>query len=220
MITKTIEIKIIISYNIISENKNQGAKGLKLILATNNEHKVREFKEILGDYFDEMITLKEANITHETIEDGKTFKENALKKAREITEITNLPALADDSGLCVLSLNGAPGVMSARYASIDDGNASDQANRDLLLKNMEGITDRRAYFACAIALTMPDGTSYETEGKFWGEITFEEKGENGFGYDNLFFVPEYNMTSAQMSPEQKNSMSHRGKALRELTKLL
>ena len=193
---------------------------MKLILATNNEHKVREFKEILGDYFDEMITLKEANITHETVEDGKTFKENALKKAREITEITGLPALADDSGLCVLSLNGEPGVMSARYASCDDANATDQANRDLLLKNMEGITDRRAYFACAIALTMPDGTSYETEGKFWGEITFEEKGENGFGYDNLFFVPEYNMTSAQMSPEQKNSMSHRGKALRELTKLL
>ena len=110
--------------------------------------------------------------------------------------------------------------MSARYASVNDDNASDQANRDLLLKNMQGITDRRAYFACAIALTMPDGTSYETEGKFWGEIGFEEIGENGFGYDNLFFVPEYNMTSAQMSPEQKNSMSHRGKALRELKELL
>lgn len=193
---------------------------MKLILATNNEHKVREFKEILGNHFEEMVTLKEANITHETVEDGLTFKENALKKAREITELTGLPALADDSGLCVLALNGAPGVMSARYASSDENNATDQANRDLLLKNMKGITDRRAYFACAIALTMPDGTSYETEGRFWGEIGFEEIGENGFGYDSLFFVPEYNMTSAQMSPEQKNSMSHRGIALRELEKLL
>lgn len=193
---------------------------MKLILATNNEHKVREMREILGDHFTEMITLKEANIDHETVEDGLTFRENALKKAREITEITGLPALADDSGLCVVALDGMPGVFSARYASTDDNNASDQANRDLLLKNMEGITDRRAYFACAIALTMPDGTSYETEGKFWGEIGFEEKGENGFGYDSLFFVPEFNMTSAEMSPEQKNSMSHRGEALRNLEKLL
>ncbi len=193
---------------------------MKLILATNNEHKVREMREILGDHFTEMITLKEANIDHETVEDGLTFRENALKKAREITEITGLPALADDSGLCVVALDGMPGVFSARYASTDDNNATDQANRDLLLKNMEGITDRRAYFACAIALTMPDGTNYETEGKFWGEIGFEEKGENGFGYDSLFFVPEFNMTSAEMSPEQKNSMSHRGEALRELEKLL
>ena len=193
---------------------------MKLILATNNEHKVREMREILGNHFSEMVTLKEAGITHETVEDGSTFRENALKKAREITEITGLPALADDSGLCVLALDGMPGVYSARYTSSDDENATDKANRDLLLKNMKDITDRRAYFACAIALTMPDGTSYETEGKFWGEITYEEKGENGFGYDNLFFVPEFNMTSAEMSPEQKNSMSHRGEALRELAKLL
>lgn len=193
---------------------------MKLILATNNQHKVREMREILGNHFSEMVTLKEAGITHETVEDGLTFRENALKKAREITEITGLPALADDSGLCVLALDGMPGVYSARYASCDDENATDQANRDLLLKNMKDITDRRAYFACAIALTMPDGTSYETEGRFWGEITYEEKGENGFGYDNLFFVPEFNMTSAEMSPEQKNSMSHRGEALRELAKLL
>jgi XTP/dITP diphosphohydrolase len=193
---------------------------LKLILATNNEHKVREFREILGNHFSEMITLKEAGITHETVEDGTTFSENALKKAREITEITGCAAIADDSGLCVEALGGMPGVFSARYASVDDNNASDQANRDLLLKNMQGIADRKAYFACAIALTMPDGTSYQTEGRFYGEIGFEEIGENGFGYDSLFFVPEYNMTSAQMSPEQKNSMSHRGKALRELVEKL
>ncbi len=189
---------------------------MKLILATNNKHKAEEIKKILGGRFDEMLTLREAGIVHETVEDADTFAGNALKKAREITELTGLPALADDSGLCVEALGGAPGVYSARYASSDGHDASDQDNRDLLLKNMEGITDRKAYFACAIALTMPDGRVYESEGRFWGEIGFEEKGENGFGYDSLFYVPEYKMTSAEMSPEQKNGMSHRGKALREL----
>lgn len=193
---------------------------MKLILATNNQHKVREMRQILGDHFSEMITLKEAGIVHETVEDGTTFAENALKKAREITELTGLPALADDSGLCVEALNGAPGVFSARYASLDGKDADDAANRRLLLKNMEGVVDRRAYFACAIALTMPDGKVYQTEARFYGEIGFEEKGENGFGYDSLFFVPAYGMTSAEMSPEQKNAMSHRGEALRELEKQL
>ncbi len=189
---------------------------MKLILATNNRHKAEEIKKILGDSFDEMLTLHEAGIVHETVEDSDTFAGNALKKAREITELTGLPALADDSGLCVEALGGAPGVYSARYASSDGHDASDKDNRDLLLKNMEGITDRRAYFACALALTMPDGTVITSEGRFCGEIGFEEKGENGFGYDSLFYVPEYKMTSAEMSPEQKNGMSHRGKALREL----
>lgn len=193
---------------------------MKLILATNNQHKVREMRQILGDHFSEMITLKEAGIVHETVEDGATFAENALKKAREITELTGLPALADDSGLCVEALNGAPGVFSARYASIDGKDADDAANRALLLKNMEGVADRKAYFACAIALTMPDGRIYQTEAHFNGEIAFEEKGENGFGYDSLFFVPAYGMTSAEMSPEQKNAMSHRGEALRALEKQL
>lgn len=193
---------------------------MKLILATNNQHKVREMRQILGNHFSEMITLKEAGIVHETVEDGNTFAENALKKAREITELTGLPALADDSGLCVEALNGAPGVFSARYASLDGKDADDAANRALLLKNMEGVVDRRAYFACAIALTMPDGKVYQTEARFYGEIGFEEKGENGFGYDSLFFVPAYGMTSAEMSPEQKNAMSHRGEALRELEKQL
>lgn len=193
---------------------------MKLILATNNQHKVREMRQILGDHFSEMITLKEAGIVHETVEDGATFAENALKKAREITELTGLPALADDSGLCVEALNGAPGVFSARYASADGKDADDAANRALLLKNMEGVADRKAYFACAIALTMPDGRVYQTEAHFNGEIAFEEKGENGFGYDSLFFVPAYGMTSAEMSPEQKNAMSHRGEALRALEKQL
>ncbi len=193
---------------------------MKIILATNNQNKVREIKEILGSHFSEMQTLKEANIDHETVEDGETFMENAIKKAREITEITGLPALADDSGLCVEALNGEPGVHSARYASDTDENADDGANRRKLLKKLEGVKDRRAYFVSAVALTMPDGKIYTAEGRFYGEIGYDEVGENGFGYDSLFFVPEFNMTSAEMSAEQKNSMSHRGKALRELAKLL
>lgn len=189
---------------------------MKLILATNNAHKVREIKQILQPYFQEIITLQDAGIQHDTIEDGDTFYKNALKKAREIAEISGLPALADDSGICVDALGGAPGVFSARYAAEDGQNASDAANRRLLLKNMEGMTERSAYFACAAVLYWPDGKTIAAEGRFYGEIGYEEKGENGFGYDSVFYVPEYNCTSAEMSPEQKNRLSHRGKALRAL----
>ncbi len=189
---------------------------MKLILATNNAHKVREIKEILQPYFTEIITLQEAGIQHETVEDGMTFEENALKKAREIAEISGLPALADDSGLCVEALDGAPGVYSARYAAENDQNASDAENRRLLLKNMEGITNRRAYFVCAAVICWPDGKNISAEGRFYGEVAYEEKGENGFGYDSIFYVPQYGCTSAQMSREQKNSLSHRGIAFREL----
>ena len=189
---------------------------MKLILATNNAHKVREIKEILQPYFTEIITLQEAGIQHETVEDGMTFEENALKKAREIAEISGLPALADDSGLCVEALDGAPGVYSARYAAENDQNASDAENRRLLLKNMEEITNRRAYFVCAAVICWPDGKNISAEGRFYGEVAYEEKGENGFGYDSIFYVPQYGCTSAQMSREQKNSLSHRGIAFREL----
>lgn len=189
---------------------------MKLILATNNRHKVREIKEILAPYFTDIITLQEAGIQHETVEDGLTFEENAQKKAREIAQISGLPALADDSGICVEALGGAPGVYSARYAAEDGQNASDAENRRLLLKNMEGVEDRRAYFACAIALCWPDGRNLTAEGRFYGTIAYAEKGENGFGYDSIFYVPEYGCTSAEMSPEQKNQLSHRGKALRAL----
>lgn len=139
---------------------------MKLILATNNAHKVREIKQILQPYFQEIITLQDAGIQHDTIEDGDTFYKNALKKAREIAEISGLPALADDSGICVDALGGAPGVFSARYAAKDGQNASDAANRRLLLKNMEGMTDRSAYFACAAVLYWPDGKTIAAEGRF------------------------------------------------------
>ena len=190
---------------------------MKLILASNNAHKLREIKEILGDHFEQILTLREAGIEHETIEDGTTFLENAAKKAREIAEISGCCALADDSGLCVDALGGAPGVYSARYAG---EHGDDEANNALLLKNMEGIQERGAHFACAIVLARPDGTELSAEGKFYGEINHAPAGENGFGYDPLFFLPEYGCTSAELSPEEKNGISHRGRALRALLEKL
>lgn len=186
---------------------------MKLIIASNNEHKIREIKEILGDRFSEIMSLAEAGIDHETLEDGTTFLENAIKKAHEITEISGCFAIADDSGLCVDSLGGAPGIYSARYCGY---HGDDAKNREVLLEKLDGITDRAAHFACAIALTCPDGKIITAEGKFFGQIGYTEKGENGFGYDNLFYVPEMGCTSAEMSPEIKNSMSHRKKALEEI----
>lgn len=191
---------------------------MKIILATNNVHKVREIKEILNQF--EFVTLREAGIEHETIEDGNTFSENAIKKAREIAEISGLPALADDSGLCVEALGGAPGVFSARYASKDDENASDKANNLLLLKNMRNEKKRRAYYAASIALYFPDGKCLTSEGRLYGEIAFEEKGTGGFGYDTLFYLPEKNCNVAELSEDEKNAISHRGEALRKLKELL
>ncbi len=190
---------------------------MKLIIASNNEHKLIEIKAILGKRFEEILSLKEAGISHETVEDGSTFLENAIKKAKEITEISGCCALADDSGLCVDALDGAPGIYSARFCG-EHGN--DKGNNELLLKKMQGVSNRAAHFTCAVALTYPCGTLKTAEGYFYGEIGYEEKGENGFGYDPLFFVPEYNKTSAELSSEQKNLISHRKKALELLLKKL
>ncbi len=186
---------------------------MKLIIASNNAHKLIEIRQILGNRFSEILSLKEAGIDHETIEDGTTFMENALKKAREIAEISGCCALADDSGICVNALGGAPGIYSARYAG---EHGDDEANNELLLKNLKDKDDRSAYFACAIALVFPDGRELTAEGRFDGIIAHSPSGENGFGYDPLFFVPEFNCTSADMSPEQKNEISHRKKALENL----
>ena len=192
---------------------------MKIILATNNAHKVREIKEILNQF--EFITLREAGINHETIEDGTTFEENAIKKAKEIAQISGLPALADDSGLCVEALGGAPGVFSARYASKDDeSNASDAANNLLLLKNMQNEKNRRAYYAASIALYFPDGRCLTAEGRLYGEIAYEKKGSGGFGYDTLFYLPDKKCNVAQLTEEEKNAISHRGEALRKLKELL
>ncbi len=190
---------------------------MKLIIASNNAHKLVEIKAILGDYFGEILSLREAGIEHETVEDGETFLANAEKKAREIAELSGCCALADDSGLCVDALGGAPGIYSARFAG-EHGN--DAANRRLLLERLQGVTDRGAHFTCAIALVRPDGSEVTAEGKFYGEIGTEERGSNGFGYDSLFYVPELGMTNAEMTSEQKNAVSHRALALKALVEKL
>ena len=190
---------------------------MKLIIASNNAHKLVEIKAILGDIFDEILSMKEAGISHETIEDGNTFMENAEKKAREIAEISGCCSLADDSGLCVDALDGAPGIYSARFSGV---HGDDKANNRLLLKKLEGVKNRSAHYTCAMALYRPDGSKVTAEGYLHGEIGFEEIGENGFGYDPLFILPELGKTTAQISPEEKNSISHRAAALKELLEKL
>ena len=190
---------------------------MKLILASNNAHKLVEIRAILGSEFDEILSMKEACIVHETVEDGSTFLENAEKKAREIMEISGCCALADDSGLCVEALGGAPGIYSARYAG---EHGDDKANNRKLLRELEGVEDRRAHFACAMVLVRPDGSVVRAEGRMDGVIAFEESGENGFGYDPLFYLPERGCTNAQLSPEEKNAISHRANALHALVKKL
>lgn len=190
---------------------------MKLIIASNNKHKIKEIKEILSGKFSEILSLSEAGIDHETVEDGETFLENSLKKAREICEISGSAALADDSGLCVNALGGAPGVYSARYSG-EGANA--EKNNALLIKNLEGTTNRDAYFQCLISLVFPDGRELIAEGRVEGEIIDEYRGSHGFGYDPIFLVKGENRTLAEMTDEEKNAISHRGAALKNLLEKL
>lgn len=191
---------------------------MDLIIATNNAHKLSELKAILSPYFGRILSLNEAGINHHTIEDGTTFYENAHKKAIEIAQLSGLPTLADDSGLTVEALGGAPGVYSARFAS---ENATDEENVALLLSKMKDIKfkDRKAAFVCVMSLILPKG-EIVGEGKVEGYITFEPAGNNGFGYDPVFYIPEYSCTFAQLDAQVKNSISHRGKAAQDLIKKL
>lgn len=185
-----------------------------IVIATNNQGKIKEFKKILSNY--NVLSLKDINYTKEIIEDGSSFEENAIIKAREISLATNQIAIADDSGLEVFALNGMPGIYSARYA----GNHSDRENNELLIKNMQGIEDRTAQFVCVICIYYPNGRYYISKGICNGEITNEPKGNNGFGYDPYFFVSEYNKTMAELSIEEKNSISHRSKAINNLRDII
>ncbi|MBR1747723.1 MAG: XTP/dITP diphosphatase [Clostridia bacterium] len=190
---------------------------MKLVIASNNANKIREIKEILGGFFEEVFTLKDLGLDIEVEETGETFEENALIKAREISRVTGLPALADDSGLCVDCLDGAPGVYSARYAG--PGHV-DAENNALLLKNMSDKTDRKASFSTVIALVYPDGKYLTVEGKTYGEILHAPEGKSGFGYDPLFFSYDLNKSFGLATPEEKNAVSHRGRALRALEEIL
>ncbi len=184
----------------------------KLIIATNNKHKLKELREVLHPYFESILSLEEAGIQHETVEDAATFEGNALKKAREIACISGCAALADDSGLLVKALNGEPGVYSARYAGEP---CNDRKNLELVLEKMEGIKDRTACFVCVLALVTPSG-ELTARGEVAGELTYAPQGEGGFGYDPIFYIPQYKCTFAQMTQEQKNQLSHRAIAARLL----
>jgi len=191
----------------------------KLIIATRNNNKVREIKDILKDVPVIIESLCDLNIDVDIVEDGATFEENAYKKAVEIMKITGYPSLADDSGLEVEALHGEPGVHSARYAGI---HGDDKRNNEKLLELMKDIPyeKRKARFVSVITVVFPDGRKVEARGEINGYIGTEPKGDNGFGYDPLFIVPEYEKTFAQLGGEIKNKISHRGKALEELKKKL
>ena len=189
-----------------------------LVLATRNQGKIREFRRILdaisnGAIY--LVGLEEFPHTTEVEETGSTFKENALLKARSICAETGLPAIADDSGLCVDALDGAPGIYSARYAGV---HGDDQGNNAKLLRELKDVPEgkRIAHFTCAAALVLPDGREHVTEEIFQGSILFEPIGEQGFGYDPLFRPDGFSISSAQMSADEKDLISHRGKSLRAI----
>lgn len=185
-----------------------------LVLATRNKGKVVEFQEMLKDYPVEIRCLTDFGPIPEVDEDGATFDDNAYKKALFAAKVLGLPAIADDSGLVVEALGGAPGVHSARYAGPA---ANDADNIQRLLAEMAGQTDRRAAFHCVVSIAVPSGPALTYEGSCAGVITDEVQGEGGFGYDPVFFCPELGKTFAQASMEEKNRISHRGKALIEMT---
>lgn len=183
---------------------------MELVIASNNKHKIVEITQILGNFFDKVYSLKDLNIDIEIEETGNTFYENALIKAKAISELTNMAALADDSGLMVDALNGEPGVYSARYAGIE---SNDAENNALLLKNMQGVTDRKAHFVSCIVLYYPDGRVISTLGKTQGEILLEPRGSAGFGYDPLFYSYDLKKSFGESDANEKNAVSHRGRAL-------
>ena len=191
----------------------------KVIFATGNEGKMKEIREILGDLDIELLSLKDAGIHADIVEDGKSFEENAQIKAKAICELTGEIVLADDSGLEIDYLNKEPGIYSARYMGED---TSYDIKNQTLLDRLEGVPDekRTARFVCAIAAAMPDGSCEVVRGTMEGMIGHEIAGENGFGYDPIFFLPEYGCTSAELSPEKKNELSHRGEGLRKIRKIL
>ena len=191
---------------------------MKVVLASNNAKKLKELGEILTPLGWELIAQEQLGVP-ECAEPHCTFVENALEKARHAARLTGLPALADDSGLCVAALGGAPGVQSARYAQgASDGIKSDSRNNEKLLAELAGQTDRRAHFVSLIVFVRhaDDPQPIIAEGEWHGEIAHEEVGDGGFGYDPLFWLPDFGKTSAQLEREQKHAISHRGKALRVL----
>ena len=195
-------------------------KMTKIIFATGNAGKMREIRDIMADLDVELLSMKEAGIKLDIVEDGKTFEENALIKARAVSkEAPGAIVMADDSGLEIDALNKEPGIYSARYAGT---NTSYDIKNSLLLSRMKGVPDkqRTARFVCAVAAVFPNGDKEVVRGTMEGCIGYEIAGANGFGYDPIFFLPEYGCTSAELAPEKKNELSHRGEALRMMRQIM
>lgn len=191
----------------------------RLVFATGNQGKMREIREILGNDIPEILSMKEAGINVEIVEDGKSFEENALIKARTVSRAAGIMAMADDSGLVVDCMDGAPGIYSARFMGEDT--SYDIKNRYIIEQAMAVPFEKRtARFVCAIAVVMPDGREWVVRGTVEGVIHDRQAGENGFGYDPIFLLPERGVTTAQLPPEEKNAISHRGRALRAMRELL
>ena len=186
---------------------------MKVVLASRNPHKLVEIRQITDKFGFELVLQSELGVDIDVEETGTTFEENSLQKARAIMEATGLPALADDSGIAVEALNGEPGVYSARYG---EPGMTDHDRMMLLLKNAEAIPDgqRQAKFVCVITFITPAGEIIQARGEIHGELTREPRGENGFGYDPIFYYPPFGQTTAEIPAEQKNAVSHRGNALR------
>jgi XTP/dITP diphosphohydrolase len=190
---------------------------MELIIATGNKKKIEEIKRITEDLDVKVLTLDDFPGSPEVEEDGKSFEENAVKKATAVADYAGIAALADDSGIEVDALNGAPGILSARYAG--EG-ADDRRNVLKLLKDLQGVEERGARFVCCLALAFPDGRVKTFFGYAGGAIGTEPRGENGFGYDPLFYPKGHDRTFAEMTDEEKDSLSHRGNALKQLRKFL
>jgi XTP/dITP diphosphohydrolase len=194
-------------------------KTMNIVIATTNQNKLRELKDLMQGFEVELLSLKDFSEHPAVVEDGESFAENALKKARAICAHTGMVTIADDSGLVVYALSGRPGIYSARYAG--DG-ASDRKNYEKLLRELQGAKpeNRGARFCCVLAIVSPSGTEKVVTGEYWGLIIDEPRGHNGFGYDPIFLDPASGLTFAEMVPEQKNQISHRARALHEFRKIL
>ena len=187
---------------------------MKVVLASKNRHKLEEISKITEKFDIELILQSQCGVDIDVEENGTTFEENSLIKAKAVMEATGLPALADDSGIAVDALNGEPGIYSARYGF--DESLDDHGRMMLLLKNTEHVPDgqRQAQFVCVITMVTPEGKVIQARGEVHGELTREPRGENGFGYDPIFYYPPTGCTTAQLPSEQKNEISHRGNALK------
>jgi len=187
---------------------------MKVVLASKNKHKLIEISKITEKFGIELILQSELGVDIDVEETGTTFEENSFLKAEAVMKATGLPALADDSGIAVDALNGEPGIYSARYGF--DDSLDDWGRLELLLKNTEHVPDgqRQAQFVCVITMVTPDGQTVQARGEIHGELTREPRGENGFGYDPIFYYPPLGMTTAELSSEQKNQVSHRANALK------